>query len=84
MTPSLNPTNNLKESSFLSCESGDDTRSSSSYIQLKVGSLQKFVNNIGPIENFAPEIFNADEIHKIAILDLRMCNLDRNLCNILV
>lgn len=25
-----------------------------------------------------------DEVHKIAILDLRLLNLDRNLCNILV
>jgi hypothetical protein len=26
----------------------------------------------------------AEEIHKIAVLDLRLCNLDRNECNILV
>lgn len=29
-------------------------------------------------------MFNVDEIHKIAVLDLRLCNLDRNACNILV
>jgi len=29
-------------------------------------------------------MFSKDEIHKIAILDLRLMNLDRNACNILV
>ena len=28
--------------------------------------------------------FSDDEIHKIAIIDLRILNLDRNECNILV
>lgn len=50
----------------------------------KTGSLQKFVANAGPIENYAPELFEAEQIHKIAVLDLRLCNLDRNECNILV
>ena len=51
---------------------------------LKIGSLQGFVENEGPIENFSSDLFSEDEIHKIAILDLRMLNLDRNECNILV
>ena len=38
----------------------------------------------GPIENFSSDLFSEDEIHKIAILDLRILNLDRNECNILV
>ena len=50
----------------------------------KAGSLQEFVPSIGPIENFSPDLFSADEIHKIAVLDLRLLNLDRNACNILV
>ena len=29
-------------------------------------------------------MFSNDEVHKIAVLDLRICNLDRNACNILV
>ena len=37
-----------------------------------------------PIENYSCDLFPADEIHKIAILDLKMLNLDRNECNILV
>lgn len=38
----------------------------------------------GPIENFSPDLFHKDEIHKIAILDIRIMNLDRNETNILV
>jgi len=51
---------------------------------LKIGSLQKFVKSDGPIENFSSDMFSPDEIHKIAVLDLRILNLDRNECNILV
>lgn len=50
----------------------------------KIGSLQIFAENLGPIENFSSDIFDTEEVHKIAILDLRLLNLDRNLCNILV
>lgn len=46
--------------------------------------MQQFVSSIGPIENFSENLFSCDEVHKIAIFDLRICNLDRNACNILV
>jgi hypothetical protein len=39
---------------------------------------------MGPIENFSEDLFSPDEVHKIAILDLRILNLDRNACNIMV
>lgn len=51
---------------------------------MKFGSLQYYVESEGPIENFSPDLFHKDEVHKIAILDLRILNLDRNECNILV
>lgn len=51
---------------------------------MKIGSLQQFVKSKGPIENFSCNLFEKDEIHKIAVLDLRILNLDRNECNILV
>ena len=38
----------------------------------------------GSIENFSCDMFDDDEVHKIAILDLRMLNIDRNEGNILV
>jgi hypothetical protein len=50
----------------------------------KVGSLQQYVANSGPIENFSSDLFSVNEVHKLAILDLRICNLDRNSENILV
>lgn len=53
-------------------------------IGMKFGSLQLFCENEGPIENFSPDLFHKDEVHKIAILDLRLLNIDRNECNILV
>jgi Phosphatidylinositol 3- and 4-kinase len=40
--------------------------------------------NRGPIENYSHSLFKTEEIHKIAVLDLRILNLDRNVCNILV
>ena len=49
-----------------------------------MGSLQEFVESKGPIENYSSDLFSVDEIHKIAVLDLRLLNLDRNECNILV
>jgi len=39
---------------------------------------------VGPVENFSSDLFSKDEVHKIAVLDLRLMNLDRNACNILV
>jgi len=42
------------------------------------------VENEGPVENFSPDLFSVDDVHRIAILDLRIMNLDRNECNILV
>jgi len=51
---------------------------------MKFGSLQKFCLSEGAIENFSSDNFHKDEVHKIAILDLRLMNLDRNEGNILV
>jgi len=43
-----------------------------------------FVESDGPIENFSSDLFSRDEVHKIAVLDIRILNIDRNECNILV
>jgi len=42
------------------------------------------VPNIGTIDDFGPDEFSTDDVHRIAILDLRILNLDRNEGNILV
>lgn len=49
----------------------------------KIGSLQKFVKNHGSCEDIGPQSFPVEEVHKIAILDLRLANADRHAGNIL-
>jgi hypothetical protein len=51
---------------------------------LKKGSLQKFVKSTDVIENYSSSVFDIDQLHQIAAFDLRILNLDRNDCNILV
>ena len=52
---------------------------------LKLGSLQAFVTaSAGPAEDFSPSRFSVAEVHKIAILDMRILNCDRNAGNLLV
>ena len=53
-------------------------------IGMKFGSLQEFCVNEGAIENYGSDRFHTDDVHKIAILDLRIFNMDRNEQNILV
>jgi len=50
----------------------------------KFGSLQAFVQSEGNSEDFGDGMYNRNEVHKIAILDLRLLNIDRNTQNILV
>lgn len=50
----------------------------------KEGSFQEFIANKGAIEDFSPTIFKNTEVQKIAILDIRILNMDRNEGNILV
>jgi len=56
--------------------------SSSSYI--KLGSLQEFVEHDYDGCEFGPQRFSVKEVHKIGILDIRLCNSDRHGGNILV
>ena len=83
-------------SASLSCENLAALRSSSSAdtplpshpvevaSKTKVGSLQAYVEYDELAGDVAPQSFPASEVHKIAILDIRMFNIDRNEANILV
>jgi hypothetical protein len=51
---------------------------------VKIGSLQKFVNNDGNCEDIGPGAFPVEEVHKITVLDIRMANADRHAGNILI
>ena len=50
----------------------------------KVGSLQAYVEYDELAGDVNPQSFPASEVHKIAILDIRLFNIDRNEANILV
>ncbi len=50
----------------------------------KIGSIQEFIDSDEVADNFASRIFPVSEVHKIAILDIRIANTDRNAANILV
>ncbi|KAK1408812.1 hypothetical protein QVD17_40880 [Tagetes erecta] len=53
-------------------------------VKEKIGSLQMFMENNGSCEDMGPSAFPVDEVHKIAVLDIRMANADRHAGNILV
>ena len=64
----------------------DPTTSSTTAMETKtkVGSLQAYVEYDELAGDVAPQSFPASEVHKIAILDIRLFNIDRNEANILV
>ncbi|KAE8671772.1 Phosphatidylinositol 4-kinase gamma 3 [Hibiscus syriacus] len=51
---------------------------------VKVGSLQMFINNSGSCEDMGPGAFPVEEVHKITVFDIRMANADRHAGNILI
>jgi len=50
----------------------------------KRGSLQEYIYSQEHIENLSPCLFTSEQIHRIGILDIVICNTDRNTENILV
>ncbi len=57
--------------------------SSSSSIPKKVGSFQEFVRTECSMDDLSPSKIDVEEVHKIAILDIRLMNADRNSANLL-
>ncbi|XP_022896474.1 phosphatidylinositol 4-kinase gamma 4-like [Olea europaea var. sylvestris] len=53
-------------------------------VTAKIGSLQMFMENDGSCEDMGPGAFPVEEVHKIAVLDMRVANADRHAGNILV
>lgn len=60
------------------------TGSSNSSNRKKVGSFQEFVRGECTMDDISPSKISTDEVHKIAILDIRIMNADRNSANLLV
>ncbi|KAF0917546.1 hypothetical protein E2562_020923 [Oryza meyeriana var. granulata] len=50
----------------------------------QIGSLQMFMKNFGSCEEIGPGVFPVQEVHKIAVLDMRLANADRHGGNILI
>lgn len=50
----------------------------------KLGSLQQFVVHDCDTSEMGPSLFNVQDVHRIAILDIRLFNTDRHAGNILV
>jgi len=51
--------------------------------KFKVGSFQEFKNNHGSLEDIGTTALPIEEVHKIALLDIRIANTDRHEGNIL-
>ena len=49
----------------------------------KIGSCQEFVYAECTMDDISPSKISVDEIHKIAVLDIRLMNADRNTANLL-
>jgi hypothetical protein len=57
-------------------------KSTSLYVT-RYGSLQRYVANSSSAEDIGSASFSVDDVHRIALLDLRLCNLDRHEGNLL-
>mmetsp|Transcript_15280 Transcript_15280/g.36658 ORF Transcript_15280/g.36658 Transcript_15280/m.36658 type:complete len:892 (-) Transcript_15280:166-2841(-) len=62
---------------------GQDPASPSQELMKKVGSFQEYVHAECTMDDLSPSKISVDEVHKIAILDIRLMNADRNVANIL-
>lgn len=49
----------------------------------KVGAFQEYVRAECTMDDLSPSMISTDEVHKIAILDIRLMNADRNAANLL-
>ncbi|PXF48629.1 Phosphatidylinositol 4-kinase gamma 4 [Gracilariopsis chorda] len=55
-----------------------------SHLRTKMGAFQVYVENVGDADDYGPGVFDRDQVHRIAILDVRTLNHDRHGGNILV
>jgi hypothetical protein len=57
--------------------------SSPTILEKKVGSCQEYVHAECSMDDLSPSKLTTDQVHKIAILDIRVMNADRNSANLL-
>ena len=58
-------------------------KGSSQDLVKKVGSFQEYIHAECTMDDLSPSKILVDEVHKIAIMDIRLMNADRNVANIL-
>ena len=75
---------NLSEQSVFFSGDDDDIIQRENEKSGKLGSIQEFIKADAEAEEFGPSLFPLEEVHKIAVLDIRLANTDRNAGNILV
>ena len=66
-----------------STQQSSSSPSSNQELAKKVGSFQEYVHAECTMDDLSPSKISVDEVHKIAILDIRLMNADRNVANIL-
>lgn len=62
----------------------NENNGGASNMRTKTGAFQVYVNNVGDADDFGPGVFSKDQVHSVAILDIRTLNCDRHSGNILV
>jgi len=65
------------------CLTASQASKASSTLTKKVGSFQEFVRSECSMDDLSPSKISVEEVHKIAILDIRLMNADRNSANLL-
>ena len=65
-------------------ETAQNTTNSESSIGYKICSVQSFVRSECSAEDMGPGKFFKDDVQRIAVMDIRLCNLDRHEGNMLV
>lgn len=79
--PDSMPLQNLKSESDAHTEGEEDENFYGGY---KLSSVQSYVRHEGCAEDLGPSMFDDDDVIRIAVLDIRLCNLDRHGGNILI
>jgi len=65
------------------CLKSSQKSTSASSLPKKVGSFQEFVRSECSMDDLSPSKIDVEEVHKIAILDIRLMNADRHSANLL-
>ena len=81
---SLYPHSNLEFEAAGKGEGTEGTGAGNFYGGYKLSSVQSYVRHEGCADDMGPCMFEEDDILRIAVLDIRLCNLDRHGGNILV